>query len=447
MKNFIATSSGISVFQYVKKYTMNNKKSSPSKGGPRRGGGAGGRGKFTNKGGSGGRGKSPFGSKSGHRGGGGGGRGRGKKKDLDPKMFIKSAKPVSETKYEPTRSYAEMGLHPKLEKSLLSIGFEFPTEIQDKTITQSMNGKDILGIANTGTGKTGAFLIPIIDRLLKEDRDFRTLVVLPTRELANQVQKDLQSMTRGFGIFSICLVGGTPAFKDVKKLKYKNQIVIGTPGRLMDMVERKALKLEKTEVLVLDEFDRMLDMGFVNDIRYLIKHINNLKQTMLYSATLDKKLKPIIDEVIQKPFEVLVNSGLKSSDNVEQEIVRVQRGESKFDVLADMINKDHFTKIIVFAETKRTVDMIYKNLKEVGVKAEYIHGDKTQRAREFSLKNFTTGKVPILIATDVAARGLDIKEVSHVINYDAPTDYDTYIHRIGRTGRAGKTGHAITFVK
>jgi ATP-dependent RNA helicase RhlE len=432
---------------------MNNKKSSSTKSGPRKGASAGAsargpaRGKFTNRssGGGGGRGKSPFGGKPANRGGGGGGR--GKKKDLDPKMFVKAAKPMEETKYNPTRSYADMGLHEKLEKSLLSIGFEFPTEIQDKTITQSMNGKDILGIASTGTGKTGAFLIPIIDRLLKEDRDFRTLVVLPTRELANQVQKDLQSMTKGFGIFSICLVGGTPAFRDVKKLQYKNQIVIGTPGRLMDMVERGALKLEKTEVMVLDEFDRMLDMGFVNDIRFLIKHIKNLKQTMLFSATLDKKLKPVIDEVIQKPFEVLINSGSRSSDNVEQEIIRVERGQSKFDLLADMMDKEHFTKTIVFAETKRTVDMIYKNLREVGIKAEYIHGDKTQRSREFSLKNFTTGKVPILIATDVAARGLDIKEVSHVVNYDAPTDYETYIHRIGRTGRAGKTGHAITFVK
>ncbi len=421
---------------------MQNKKSGSPKGGPRRGGG--GKRNFGGKSGGGKR-KSPFGNRAGGRGGRGGGR--GKKKDLNPKLFIQAAKPVAETKYKPTRSYAQMDLHPKLEKSLLSVGFEFPTEIQDKTITQSMNGKDILGIANTGTGKTGAFLIPVIDRLLKEKKDFRTLVVLPTRELANQVQKDLQSMTRGFGIFSICLVGGNPAFKDVKKLKYKNQIVIGTPGRLMDMVERGALKLDKTEVLVLDEFDRMLDMGFVNDIRFLKKHIKNLKQTMLFSATLDKKLKPIIDEVIQKPFEVLVNSGAKSSDNVEQDIVRVERGESKFDVLIDMLKQDGFEKVIVFAETKRSVDMIYKNLKDANLKVEYIHGDKTQRSREFSLKHFKNGRANILVATDVAARGLDIKEVTHVVNYDAPTDYDTYIHRIGRTGRNGTTGHSFTFVK
>ena len=420
---------------------MQNKKSGSAKAGPRRK--FGGKRKFS--GGSTGKRKSPFGNRGGKRGGKGGAR--GKKKDLNPKLFIQGAKPVAETKYKPTRSYAQMDLHPKLEKSLLSIGFEFPTEIQDKTITQSMNGKDILGIANTGTGKTGAFLIPIIDRLLKEKKDFRTLVVLPTRELANQVQKDLQSMTRGFGIFSVCLVGGNPTFKDIKKLKYKNQIVIGTPGRLMDMVERGALKLDKTEVLVLDEFDRMLDMGFVNDIRFLKKHIKNLKQTMLFSATLDKKLKPVIDEIITRPFEVMVNSGLKSSDNVEQDIVRVERGESKFDVLIDMLRQDGFDKVIVFAETKRAVDMIYKNLKDAKIKVEYIHGDKTQRSREFSLKHFKNGRANVLVATDVAARGLDIKEVTHVINYDAPTDYDTYIHRIGRTGRNGTTGHSFTFVK
>ncbi len=422
---------------------MQNKKSAPFRGASKKN--VGGKGKFNNRSG-GGSGKSPFKSRGGGGRGGSKNIGRGRKKDLNPKLFIKTAKPVEETKYQPTRKYSEMNLHPKLEKSLLSIGFEFPTEIQDKTITQAINSKNILGIADTGTGKTGAFLIPVIDRLLKENRDFRTLIVLPTRELAMQVQKDLQSMTRGFGIFSVCLVGGTPTFKDVKKLKYKNQIIIGTPGRLMDLTEKGALKLDKTEVLILDEFDRMLDMGFVNDIRFLIKHIKNLKQTMLFSATYNKKLKPIIDEVVERPFEAMTNSGLKSSDNVEQDIVSVKRGESKLDILVDMIGREAFEKVIVFAETKRNVDRVYKNLKDADIKVEYIHGDKVQRSREFSLKNFKNGKANVLVATDVAARGLDIKGVTHVINYDAPKDYDTYIHRIGRTGRAGNTGNAFTFV-
>jgi ATP-dependent RNA helicase RhlE len=407
-----------------------------SKGSEKRGGSR----KFVAKSGGYGRNKFGGGSKK------SGGRGRGKQKELDSKLFIKKAKPVKETKYNPDRTYNDFELHEKLKSSLALKGFEFPTEIQDKTIDQSVKGQDILGIANTGTGKTGAFLIPIIDRLLKEDRDFRTLVVVPTRELATQVQSDFQSMTRGFGLFSICLVGGTPTFKDVKKLRMKNHIVIGTPGRLIDMVKRKALKLEKTEILVLDEFDRMLDMGFVEDVRFLKKNISNLKQTMLFSATLDKKLKPIIDEIIQDPFQVLITSGGQSSDNVEQNIIKVERGYSKFDKLISMLNEKHFEKTLIFAETKRTVDMVSKNLKEAGIRVEYIHGDKTQKSREFSLKKFKDGRADVLVATDVAARGLDIKGITHVINYERPRDYDSYIHRIGRTGRAGTMGHAFTFI-
>lgn len=368
------------------------------------------------------------------------------KKNLDTKLFIKKAKPVKETKYNPERLYSDFQLHDKLKKALEVKGFKFPTEIQDKTIDQSMGGKNILGIANTGTGKTGAFLIPIIDRFLEGEKDLKVLVVVPTRELAIQVQSDLRSMTRGMGVFSVCLVGGTPTFKDVKKLKMKNHIIIGTPGRLIDMVKRRALKLDKTGVLVLDEFDRMLDMGFIDDVRFLKKNMENLGQTMLFSATLDKKLKPVIDEIIKNPYTVMINSGGQSSDNVEQNVVKMERGENKFDKLLSMLEEKDFEKTLIFAETKRSVDLISKNLKESGIKVEYIHGDKTQRSREFSLNKFKDGRSDVLVATDVAARGLDIKGITHVINYEKPRDYDSYIHRIGRTGRAGKLGHALTFI-
>jgi ATP-dependent RNA helicase RhlE len=190
----------------------------------------------------------------------------------------------------------------------------------------------------------------------------------------------------------------------------------------------------------------MLDMGFVEDIRFLKKNISNLKQTMLFSATLDKKLRPIIDEVIENPFQVLISSGGQSSDNVEQDVIKIERGDSKFDKLISMLNEKHFEKTLIFAETKRTVDTVSKNLKEAGIKVEYIHGDKTQRSREFSLKKFKDGRADVLVATDVAARGLDIKGITHVINYEKPRDYDSYIHRIGRTGRAGATGHTFTFI-
>ena len=368
------------------------------------------------------------------------------KKELSTDLFIKKAKPSIETKYESKRIYSDFDLHEKLKKSLLEKKFISPTEIQDKTIEKSMGGEDILGIASTGTGKTGAFLIPIVDRFLKGDKHFKTLVVVPTRELATQVQEDLRSITKGFGLFSVCLVGGTPTYIDVKRLKVKNNIIIGTPGRLIDMVKRGALKLEKVEVLVLDEFDRMLDMGFVEDVRFLKKNTKNLKQTMLFSATLDKKLKPIIDEVINEPFSVMVNSGEHSSDNVEQDVVRIERGENKFDKLTEILSKKEVKKTIIFAETKRSVDIVSKNLKEAGVKVEYIHGDKTQKSRDFALKKFKDGRADVLVATDVAARGLDVKGITHVINYERPRDQDSYIHRIGRTGRAGAVGHALTFI-
>lgn len=371
---------------------------------------------------------------------------RGKQKDIDAALFVKKAKPVIETRYNPSRVYNDFDIHESLKAILEKNNFKEPTEIQDKTIDQSMTGQDILGIANTGTGKTGAFLIPIIDRFLKGNKDFRTLVVVPTRELAIQVKADLDSMTRGFGLFSICLVGGTPTYKDVKRLQMKNHIVIGTPGRLIDMVKRNALKLTKTEVLVLDEFDRMLDMGFVEDVRFLKKNMPNLKQTMLFSATLDQKLKPVIDEIIQNPFTVMINSGGQSSDNVEQDVVKIEKGENKFDKLTSMLKQDNFEKVLIFAETKRAVDLVSKNLKEAGVLVEYIHGDKTQKSREISLKKFKDGRADVLVATDVAARGLDIKGITHVINYERPRDYDSYIHRIGRTGRAGAMGNALTFI-
>lgn len=375
-------------------------------------------------------------------------RGRGmRKKLLDPKLFIKKARPVSEIKYNPTRKYVDFNIDKKLKDALTKNNFIFPTEIQDMAIDMAIKKRDILGIADTGTGKTGAFLIPIINRFLIEKTDFKVIVILPTRELAIQVKKDFESITQGFGLFSACLVGGTSTYKDIKKLKMKNHFIVGTPGRLIDMVKQKYLKLDKTEILVLDEFDRMLDMGFIEDIKFLREKLINLKQTMLFSATLNKKLQPIIDKIVKDPFKILITSGLNSSNNVEQSIIKIEKGEIKYNKLLSLLKQKEFEKVIIFAETKRNVNIVSKKLKEEKISVEYIHGDKTQRAREFSLNKFKDGRSRILVATDVAARGLDIKNVTHVINYQAPTEYGTYIHRIGRTGRNGKMGHAITFVE
>lgn len=369
-------------------------------------------------------------------------------KELDWRLFVQKAKPVEEIEYKPSRKYSEIDLHPFLKKELKFKKFEYPTEIQDKTLDKTLAGENILGIADTGTGKTGAFLIPVIDRLLKNRKSpFKTLVIAPTRELANQIEKEFLSLSFGMKLFSVCLTGGTSIGRNLKRLSKFNHIVIGTPGRLIDMAERGVLDMAEFEVLVLDEFDRMLDMGFVDDIKFLHKDMVNLKQTMLFSATVDKKLKPEIDNILADPFEVMVGTGSRSSENVEQGVIKVERGEKKFDKLADMVANPDFKKVLVFVETKRSVDNLHEDLESAGFKADLIHGDKTQRARELALEKFKRGRVQVLVATDVAARGLDIKGVSHVINYEPPKDYETYIHRIGRTGRAGKKGFAFTFVK
>lgn len=369
-----------------------------------------------------------------------------KSKISDHSLFVKKAKPVEETVYIPLKEYSEMDLHPALHKNLAGKGYTYPTEIQDKTLQESLVGRDILGIANTGTGKTGAFLIPIINQLLLATKPFSSLVVVPTRELANQVEKEFFSLTQNMRMFSICLTGGTSVGRDLQKLTRFHHLVVGTPGRLIDMVKRGALKLENMQVLVLDEFDRMLDMGFIEDVRFLTKQMPNIKQTMLFSATLDRKLKPIIDEIVPNPFEFMATTGVNSSDTVEQDIVRVGKGEDKFSKLVEILAQPGFDRVLIFAETKRAVDHLHYDLAKQGIKSDLIHGDKSQRAREVALDKFKQGRVDVLIATDVAARGLDIKGVSHVINYEIPQTHESYIHRIGRTGRAGKSGFALTFV-
>ncbi len=367
-------------------------------------------------------------------------------KELDPQLFINKATPIEEKEYTPLRKYEEINLNDKLQDALKAAKFEYPTEIQEQVLDKSLEGENILGIANTGTGKTGAFLIPIINQLLNTTEKFQTLIIVPTRELAKQVEKDFINFAKFTNLNSVCFVGGLNIRRDFRNLSRFNHLIVGTPGRLIDLVKRGNLKLEKVEILVLDEFDRMLDMGFIEDVRFLIKHIKNIKQTMLFSATFDNKQKTIIDEIIINPFKVMVNAGLKPSDTIEQSIIRLENGEDKFEKLISLIGHSDFSKTMIFAETKRAVISLNSKLKKAGIRSDLIHGDRTQRSREIALDKFKKGKTDFLIATDVASRGLDIEDVTHVINYQPPKDYDSYIHRIGRTGRIGKKGSAVTFV-
>lgn len=366
-------------------------------------------------------------------------------KTLDPSNFVKKAQPVEVREFIAPKSFSELNIQEELKANILSKGYVNPTEIQSKTIDDLIEGRDIVGIANTGTGKTGAFLIPIIHQLLSSDKKFQTLIVLPTRELALQVEQEFKSLTKGMKLFSSTLIGGTSVGKDIAKLRRMNHFIIGTPGRIMDMMNQNALKLKNFHTLVLDEFDRMLDMGFVKDVQKIASAMSQRSHTLLFSATIDETQYNMIEELVSNPLHISVSSGVTSSDSVEQDIVKLG-GRDKFKVLTDLVEGDEFKKVLIFAETKRVVNQLNKKLIQAGFRADMIHGDKSQNYRVNALQKFKTNKIQFLIATDVAARGIDISDISHVINYQTPTSLDSYIHRIGRTGRAGKIGHAYTFI-
>lgn len=377
-------------------------------------------------------------------------RGRNKRQrkelpiDLMKSLSIQPEQAIDEDKYEVTKSFNDFGIHKPLRAILHQKEYTRPTEIQERSFDSISSGKDFLGIAQTGTGKTAAFLIPLINRMIQEH--FKVLIIVPTRELAEQINVEFRSLSRGFNLFSTCLIGGTNVGRDLDKLRKKNDFIIGTPGRLTDMSKRRALKLHEFEVLVLDEFDRLLDMGFSKDINSLVAGMKNKKQTLLFSATLEKNQKALIDELLNEPEVVKVHSGGNTTASVEQKFITVGEDQEKFDVLNQMLLNPDFDKVLIFAETKRTVSKLCKSLKHNDIRTDEIHGDKTQNYRQQALRRFKEGKVQVLVATDVAARGLDITNVTHVINYQIPQTVDSYIHRIGRTGRAGKKGKAFTFV-
>lgn len=376
---------------------------------------------------------------------GGAGR-RGIVSSINPNQLIKRAIREDEIGFIPSQPFEMMPLHPAVLKTLHQKGYIYPTEIQEKTIEHVINGRDVLGIAKTGTGKTAAFLVPVIHRLLSEERLFQTLIVVPTRELAMQVEQEFNSIAKGMGYSAACFVGGKSISNDFKKVRRLNHVVVGTPGRLIDLMNRGALRLNWFSLLVLDEFDRMLDMGFIVDVNRIIGAMENREQTLLFSATLDPTQRKMIDELLRHPVEVNVNATDISGDHIDQDIIRVGSTEDKFEILLTILRQKEFSKVLLFADTKRMVERMGVKLQRSGIRAEMIHGDKSQFMREKALGMFRNGHIQVLVATDVAARGLDISDVTHVINYQLPKDYESYVHRIGRTGRAGKAGKALTFV-
>jgi len=366
---------------------------------------------------------------------------------LDPSLLVKEADhAVVDKVFRSERLIKDMPINIKLKEALATKGYERPTEIQDRTLETLLEGRDILGIAQTGTGKTGAFLIPIIEQLLHNRVNPYALVVVPTRELALQVEEEFKTMSRGLGLFSACFIGGTNINTDLKNLRRNNHVVIATPGRLLDLTDRGAIKLGKFQTLVLDEFDRMLDMGFIRDVNRILDGMKQRRHTMLFSATLDKSQQKMINSILKNPVTVKVSSGKSTGDGINQEVIRLKQGEDKFKILKNMLAQDDFNKVLLFEETKHRVSRLCLKLNKAGLKADQIHGNKSQNARQRALQAFKEGRVQVLVATDVASRGIDVSDVSHVINYQVPQTHDSYIHRIGRTGRAGKVGKAYTFV-
>ena len=367
-------------------------------------------------------------------------------KTIDPSVFVKKATSTEDTKYVSPRSITKLPVNKGIINNLIKKGYETPTQIQDKTLEPLMEGRNLIGIAHTGTGKTSAFLIPLINKLINEKPASQVLIVAPTRELAVQTNIEFQSIAAGLKLYSNCLIGGTSVYADVRKLQKPSHFIIGTPGRLNDMVRQGAIKLKDFNTIVLDEFDRLLDMGFSQEINQLVDGMINRRQTILFAATNDNNQKKIIDKLATNLVEVKVSNGNSTVDTVEQDIVRIKEGDKKLEILLNMIRDESFEKVLVFAETKRWVSRICKHLRLSGVKADEIHSDKSQNYRSKALNSFKKQNIQVLVATDVAARGLDISQVSHVINYQQPNNMESYIHRIGRTGRAGKSGKAITFV-
>lgn len=386
------------------------------------------------------------GGKSGQRPPSGRVRNRRRKGEIDHNKFIHQAVPLIEVKYEAEKSYDEFPLHDALKKNLQKIRFTHPTEIQEKSFEAINDLRDVLGIANTGTGKTGAFLIPLINALLKGEDAFSVLIMVPTRELAVQVEEEFKILSHGLNLFAASFIGGKSVDRDVQKLRKPFHFIIGTPGRLVDLSKRNALDFENYSVLILDEYDRMLDMGFSDEVNYITGKMVNRDQTLLFSATVDDTQEQKINELLNDPFVIKVSSGTATAEHIDQDVIFAEAG-NKFDILLGLLQSEEYHKVLIFAETKRKVSSLTKQLSRSKIKVDEIHGDKSQNYRMHALNAFKKGKIDVLVATDVAARGLDISDVTHVINYETPNDFETYIHRIGRTGRAGKTGSALTFIE
>lgn len=374
-----------------------------------------------------------------------GGRSPQKQAYINPALFVN--KPVyKEVAASPTiqHNFSDFLIADQIKNNIQSKGYNKPTPIQDQVIPCVLEGRDVIGLANTGTGKTGAFLIPLINKVLY-NRSEKVLIVAPTRELAVQINDELKIFANNMNIFSVLCIGGTGLSYQINALRKSHDFVIGTPGRIKDLKNQGKLNLAIYNNIVLDEVDRMMDMGFITDMKFIISHLPGRRQSLFFSATLPRQVMPIVQTFLRNPVTVSVKSQ-ETAQNIEQDIVKIA-GRNKVDVLHNLLAEDGFDKVLVFGRTKWGMDKLGKILLQRGFKVSAIHGNKNQNQRQRALDQFKRNEIKVLLATDVASRGLDIDDVTHVINYDQPASYEDYIHRIGRTGRADKKGKALTFIE
>ncbi|MFD2613247.1 DEAD/DEAH box helicase [Paenibacillus gansuensis] len=342
-------------------------------------------------------------------------------------------------------TFSELGLEPKVMQSISEMGFEEATPIQAKSIPVAITGRDLIGQAQTGTGKTAAFGIPLINKISTSEDKIVALIMAPTRELAIQVAEEIEKLAKFKGIRTLPIYGGQDIGKQIRALKKKPQVIIGTPGRLLDHINRKTIKLDSVETVILDEADEMLDMGFMEDITSILSLVPEERQTMLFSATMPANIRKLADQFLKNPEHVSVIPKQVSAPLIAQFYVEIHERQ-KFDALSRLLDMEAPELAIIFGRTKRRVDELAEALQKRGYTADGLHGDLSQNQRDAVMRKFRDGSIDVLVATDVAARGLDVSGVSHVINFDLPQDPESYVHRIGRTGRAGREGTAWTFV-
>ncbi len=387
------------------------------------------------------------GNRGGSRGGGSRGRGGGRKMPtFNPSDFINETpkKVKGEEKCIIQNTFKTFGLDSRLVKTIGMLRMTVPTPIQDQIIPHILDNRDVIALAETGTGKTAAFLIPLIEKTIK-NIEHKTLVLVPTRELAMQVSKELFGLTKNLHMHSVVCVGGVDIRPQIRGLSRSHQFVIATPGRAIDLLKKRHIHPENFKTVVLDEADRMLDMGFIGDMRTILEKTPKDRETLFFSATMVPAAKKLSDDFLNNPVTVSVKQ-CDVTENIEQSVVTYSHN-SKFETLLELLlDSDEFKRVLVFGSMKHSVQKLAEQLNHNNVPAESIHGNKSHGHRQRALKNFKDGKVRVIVATDVVARGIHVDAISHVINYDLPNTFEDYVHRIGRTGRADSRGKAITFV-